>query len=260
MAEVTEARIKEIMALPKKAGSYEIENHLFGNVNAQVNQGCWIGSAQTTYGNMQIGEDEWPTYSVPIMAYLAHLSTVRVPSKVKHEQEVAVAQGYSSSFTASMEISISVASPFSAIAGGDLKLSTSINKTIEGSTTVTRELEMEGPGVFNIYQMHIVFAHFAAGAGKLSSRIGHSRELPCAQDERPFGDESNWPCERDSSPLLFFTSMATNTVVPVASEHSVSPLAWDEMLAAALRGGIGAAGGSAWTFDFTVKSKPGRCY
>ncbi|MFV3287844.1 monalysin family beta-barrel pore-forming toxin [Pseudomonas sp. NY11955] len=242
MSFIDKAMIKSIGNFPHKRGAYEIENYLFGSDGA-VNAGCWVYD-KTVYGDMRLGPQNWGTYSTPIMAYLVHLNTVRVPSSVKHVQEVAVTEGYSHSFTSTLETEIGLGAGFllSAVGG---RLTSSSTEGIHGSSVNTRKIEMEGPGVFNIYQVHYVYAHCVTSAGNYVDFFNYSKFRRVNQRED----------------LYFLTSVATETTVAVAAKYSIAPLRWEEIQAAALMQGYDVDNNSGrFAFDWKAYSRPGSQY
>jgi len=230
-------------------GSYEIENYLFGDQVDSVTPGCWI-YGDTVYGDMRIGAENWGTYSVPVMAYLVHMNTVRLPTKVKHHQEVAVVNGYSSSVTSSIEADLSLGGGFIAIAGGELKLTHSSTEGITGSTTRSQKIEMEGPGTFNIYQVHIAYAHCATSAGPFAHLFKYAKTIARPTARQP-----------DREDLFFMTSIATNTIVPVSSKNSSAPLSWADIQEAGLMEGYDPeVNGGMWSIDYSAFDTPGSHY
>lgn len=242
MSFIDESMIKDIDNFPHKRGSYEIENYLFGSDGA-VNAGCWIKD-ETVYGDMRLGPKDWGTYTTPIMAYLSHLNTVRVPSSVKHIQEVAVTEGYSSTFTSTLEMEVGLGGGFllSAVGG---KLTSSTSEGIHGSTVNTRKVEMEGPGVFNIYQMHYVYAHCLTSAGNYLDFFKYAK----------------YRQGKNREDLYILTSVATNSTVTVAGKHSIAPLGWDEIQVAALMNGYDVTWNRGrWALDWEAYNVPGCRY
>ncbi|MFK3816201.1 monalysin family beta-barrel pore-forming toxin [Pseudomonas sp. NPDC089407] len=242
MSFVDEAMVKRIADFPHKRGSYEVENYLFGSDGA-VNAGCWVYD-KTVYGDMRLGPQDWATYSTPVLAYLAHLNTVRVPSSVKHIQEVAVTEGYSSTFTSTLEVEVGLGAGYllSAIGG---KLTSSSNEGIHGSTVNTRKVEMEGPGVFNIYQLHYVHAHCITSAGAFADSFNYSKFKQVNERED----------------LFILTSVASDATVAVAAKHSIAPLGWEEIQIAALMKGYNTEFNSGrFAFDWKARNLPGSRY
>ncbi|NQD55077.1 monalysin family beta-barrel pore-forming toxin [Pseudomonas sp. CM25] len=242
MSFIDKAMVKDIGDFPHKRGSYEVENYLLGGDGA-VNAGCWIYD-KTVYGDMKLGSQNWATYSTPVLAYLAHLNTVRVPSSVKYIQDVAVTEGYSSTFTSTLETEIGLGSGFlGCVIGG--KLTSSSSEGIYGSTVNTRKIEMEGPGVFNIYQLHYVYAHCVTSAGNFGDFFEYSK------------------CQKikNREDLFFLTSLASETTVAVASKYSIAPLGWGEIQIAALMDGYNAEFNSGrFAFDWKARNLPGCHY
>lgn len=229
---------------PFKRGSFEIENYLFGEQDGRVNPGCLV-LGSTVCGDMKVGTQNWLTYSVPVMAYLVHTNTARVPTKVKHTQDVTVTAGYSSSFTAALETEVKVEAGFAVAVGASLKLSAGSTDGIHGSTTRTQKVEIEGPGVFNIYQVHMVYAHCVTSAGALSRSFKYAKTM-----------KSN-----GKQDLYFISSIATDTVVPVITRHSVAPLGWEEIQVALLMNGYDPdVNGGRFGFDFRAVELPGGRY
>ncbi|RWU25718.1 monalysin family beta-barrel pore-forming toxin [Pseudomonas alkylphenolica] len=244
MSYIDKKMVREIGYFPHQKGNYKIENYLFGTSGEEVKPGCWV-LGSTVCGDMRIGHQNWMTFSVPVFAYLDHLVTVRVPTKVKHTQELAVTKGYSSSFSTTVETEISLGAGFVTASSASLKLSVSQTEGVHGSTTRTRKMEMEGPGVFNIYQMHIVYAHCATSAGKYADFFKYSKVREIDGREH----------------LFFLTSIASDTIVPVASGNSCAPLGWEEIQQAVLMDGYDVEQNSGrWLLSFSAINKPGARY
>ncbi|WP_165392189.1 monalysin family beta-barrel pore-forming toxin [Pseudomonas tructae] len=236
--------VAEIRNFPYKKGNYEIENYLFGEQDEVVRPGCLM-LGPTLRGDMAVAKRTWQTYSVPVMAYLSHLNTVRVPTKVKHTQEVAVTEGYSRSFTATLETEVSIGAGFIVACGLSIKASIGTSQGIFGTTARTQKLEIEGPGVFNVYQVNIVYAHCVTSAGELASRFRYAKVLDV----------------KGRKDLFFLSSIATDTVVPVVSEHSVMPVGWEEAQVALLMQGYDPEmNGGRFGFDFRAGDLPGGRY
>lgn len=230
-------------------GTYEIENYLFGDLAADVTPGCWI-YGDTVYGDVMIAGQNWATYSVPVMAYLVHVSTVRVPTKVKHIHEAVVVEGYSSSFTTSVETDISLGAAFIGSLAVQVKIASSATNGVHGSSTRTQKIEMEGPGVFNIYQLHMAYAHCATSAGIYADCFKYAKAIA-----RPT------PRQPDREDLFFMTSIACETIVPVSSSKSSAPLSWADIQEAALMEGYDPeVNGGMWSIDYSASTTPGACY
>ncbi|MCY1450443.1 hypothetical protein D9M71_672480 [compost metagenome] len=57
------------------------------------------------------------------------------------------------------------------------------------------------------------------------------------------------------------TSIATNTIVPVASKNSAAPLSWADIQEAALMEGYDAEiNGGMWSIDYSAFDTPGSHY
>lgn len=230
-------------------GTYQIENYIFGDHTRDVVPGCWI-YGDTVYGDVQIGFQQWATYSVPVMAYLVHVSTVRVPTQVKQQQDISVVEGYSSAFSTSVETDVGLGVGFVGSMAIGVKASSSSTDGIHGSTTRTQKIEMEGPGVFNVYQLHVAYAHCATSAGSYADFFRYAKTLarPTAED----------PARTD---LYFMTSIATDTIVPVSSENSQPPLSWADIQEAALMQGYDPQiNGGMWSIDLGAYDTPGAHY
>lgn len=237
--------VRDIGSFPHKRGSFEIENYLFGEAGSAIQQGCWV-LGDTVYGDMVVGPQRWGTYTTPIMAYLAHVATVRVPSKVKHTHEVSVTEGFSTSFTSTTQLNFSLGATFFATAAWGVNTTSSVTEGISESKTRTEKMEMEGPGVFNLYQMHMVYAHSITSAGMYAPLFQYSKIIKAKGDRED---------------LVVLSSIATDTVVPVLSSNAVAPLGWAEIQQAALMDGYdsGINAGS-WVFNFRAYDLPGGQY
>lgn len=243
MSFIDKAVLDQMRDFPYKRGSFEIENYLFGEHD--VRAGCWI-LGETVYGDVSLANQPWKTYTVPVLAYLAHLDTVRLPSNVQERHDIEMTTGFSQTFTASLEVEVSVSAGFgSANVSSGIKASVGSSAGISKSTTQKRGITMVGPGVFNIYQMHIVYGHRAKGAGHLSGSFEYHRTLSSGGHDD----------------LFYLSSVATDKVVPVASEHSVAPLSWDEIQKATLMDGFDPElNGGRWGINYSASTNPSRCY
>lgn len=243
MSFIDNAVLEAMRDFPYRKGSYEIENYLFGEDDVQA--GCWI-LGDTVYGDVSIARQEWKTYTVPVLAYLSHLDTVRLPSNVEERHDVEVTAGFSQTFSASLEVEVSVSAGFaSASVSSGIKSSMGFSSGVSNSSTQKRGITMTGPGRFNIYQMHIVYGHRAKGAGHLADRFEYQRTLESA----------------GRNDLFYLSSIATDKVVPVSVEHSVAPLGWAEIQRATLMDGFDPLmNGGRWGIDYSARQNPSRCY
>lgn len=245
MSIIDSKSIQQIGFMPEKHGSYEIDNYLLGETGKVLNPGCWV-RGRTIYGDMWIWNQNWGTYSVPVFAYLEHAQTVRIPSATKYTHAVEVTEGYSSSVTQTTEAEISVGSGFVMLGAGGVKLSNSYTEGVHGSNKRTESYEIQGPGVYNFYQVHMVFAHKATSAGHLNDLFQYSK---VAKDGSGRED------------LCFLTSIATDTVVTVPTDSSISPLGWHEIQRAVLMENYEASDNSGrWLFHASAYYKPGARY
>ena len=237
--------VEQISYMPEKRSSYEIDNYLLGETGKSLNPGCWVRGG-TIYGDMWIWNQNWGTYSVPVFAYLEHMQTVRVPNATKYTHAVEVTEGFSSSVTQTSEVELSVGGGFVALGSGGVKLSSSYTEGIHGSNKRMESFEIQGPGIYNFYQMHMVFAHKATSAGHLNELFRYSQ---VATDESGRED------------LCFLTSIATDTVVPVAVDSSIKPLGWHEIQRAVLMDNYKASDNSGrWLFHSSAYHRPGSRY
>lgn len=237
--------VQQIGYMPEKRGSYEIDNYLLGEPGQVLNPGCWV-RGRTIYGDMYIWNQNWGTFSVPVFAYLEHVQTVRIPSATKYTHAVEITEGFSSSVSHTTEAELSVGSGFVLLGAGGVKLSNSYTEGVHGSNKRTESYEIQGPGVYNFYQVNMVFAHKATSAGHLESMFQYSQ---VATDGSGRED------------LCFLTSIATDTVVPVATDSSISPLGWHEIQKAVLMENYKASDNSGhWLFYPNAYHKPGSRY
>lgn len=237
--------IEQIGYMPEKRGSYEIDNYLLGESGQSLNPGCWV-RGRTVYGDMRVWNQNWGTYSVPVFAYLDHLQTIRIPSDTKYTHAVEVTEGYSTSVTETMEAEVALGSGFILAGAGGVKLSSSYTEGIHGSTKRTQSFEIQGPGVYNFYQVHLVFAHLVTSAGHLDGMFQYS-QVKAVEEGR--------------EDLCFLTSVASDTVVPVKAESSIKPLGWHEVQMAVLMQGYKLSNNSGrWLFHTNAYHKPGSRY
>ncbi|MFF7061098.1 monalysin family beta-barrel pore-forming toxin [Pseudomonas sp. NPDC008258] len=247
MSFIDQDMIKAIGDFPHKRGTYEIEKYLYG-MDGKVNPGCWV-FGDTVYGDLFLGNQNWGTYSTPILAYLEYLGMARVPGKVSHTEEVSTVEGYSRSFTSSLETEVSLGAGFlgSAIGG---KLTSSSTEGISKTHTRSQKIEMEGPGIFNFYQMHMVYAHCVTGAGGFADFFKYAKTKTYSKAGRD-----------DREDLCIVTSIATSSVITVSAENSIRPLGWDEIQEAALMKGHQFPGNSGrWIFNYGAYHTPGNRY
>ena len=216
MAYLDERMVASIAEFPHKKGSYEIENYIFGG-DGVVRPGCWL-LGDTVVGDISLGADKYEAFSVPVLAYLSHVNTVRVPTKVKQAEEVSLVRGFSTAFSLGAEIEVKLGASFLLSAETGIKLSANSTESIHGSSSITRKIEIEGPGVFNIYQLHVVYAHSVIGGGALAEKFKCSRV------------RGNGPNQQ----LFFLTSIATHTNFTTSRTDSVAPLGWEEIQKAVL--------------------------
>lgn len=164
MSFIDKEMIRTIGDFPHKRGAYEIESYLYG-FDGKVNPGCWL-FGDTVYGDMYLVNQNWGTYSTPILAYLEYVGMARVPSSVTHTEEVSTVEGYSRSFSSSVEAEVNLGAGFlGSVVGG--KLTSTTTEGISNSSSRTRKVEMEGPGIFNFYQMHMGLCALCNGRRKL---------------------------------------------------------------------------------------------
>ncbi len=231
--------------MPEKRGSYEVDNYLLGEVGKVLNPGCWVRGS-TVYGDMWIGNQNWGTYSVPVFAYHEHVQTVRIPGASKYTQSLEVTEGFSLSVTEITEAELALGSGFVALGGGGMKLSTSYTEGVHGSSKRTASYEIQGPGIFNFYQVHMVFAHKATSAAHLSGLFQY-----CQIAKDGSGRED----------LCFLTSIATDSVVTVVADASIAPLGWHEVQRAVLMENYNASkNGGRWLFHSNAYFTPGSRY
>lgn len=244
MGFINKEMIRAIGNFPHKRGAYEIETYLYG-VDGRVNPGCWV-MGDTVYGDMFLGNQNWGTYSTPMLAYLEYLGMARVPSSVKHTEEVSTVEGYSRSFTSTLETEVGLGAGFLGSVIG-AKLTSSTTEGISGSNTQSRKIEMEGPGIFHFYQAHMVHAHCVTGAGHFADFFKYAKTKIYAKQDR--------------EDLCILTSIATGSIITVAAENSIRPLGWDEIQEAALMEGHNFPGNSgSWVFNYKAYSTPGNRY
>jgi len=245
MSFIDKEMIRQIDNFPHERGLYDIEKHLYGG-DGKINAGCWI-FGDTVYGDMYLGNQNWGTYSTPILAYLEYLGMARVPSSVTHTEEVSIVEGYSYAFTSSMETEVNLGAGFlGSVVGG--KLTSSTTEGISKSTGRSRKIEIEGPGIYNFYQMHLVYAHCVTGAGGFADFFKYAKT-------KQIGGETF------REDLCILTSMATSSIITVASANSVKPLGWSEIQEAALMKGHNFPGNSGrWIFNYGAYHTPGSRY
>lgn len=245
MSIINKKMIEQIGYMPEKQGSYEIDNYLLGGVGEKINPGCWV-RGRTVYGDMHIWNQGWGTYSVPVFAYLEHVKTLRIPQSTKYSHAVELTDGFSTCTTSTSEVEMSLGAGFIMVGAGGVKLSSSYSEGIHGSTKRTQSFEIQGPGLYSIYQVNMVYAHLATSAGNLCDMFQY------------YQIKSDNAGRED---LVFLTSVATETVLPVSSESSVVPLGWHEIQRAVLMEGYRAADNSGrWLFHGNAYSKPGSRY
>jgi len=247
MSFIDKEMIRTIGDFPHKRGAYEIESYLYG-FDGKVNPGCWL-FGDTVYGDMYLVNQNWGAYSTPILAYLEYVGMARVPSSVTHTEEVSTVEGYSRSFSSSVEAEINLGAGFlGSVVGG--KLTSTTTEGISNSSSRTRKVEMEGPGIFNFYQMHMVYAHCVTGAGNFSDFFKYAKTKTYSKAGR-----------EDREDLCILTSIATSSIITVAAENSVKPLGWDEIQEAALMKGHDFPGnGGRWIFNYGAYHTPGNRY
>lgn len=132
------------------------------------------------------------------------------------------------------------------LGAGGVKLSNSYTEGIHGSTKRAESFEIQGPGVYNFYQVNLVFAHKVTSAGHLHGMFRYSRRAT-EQDGR--------------EDLCILTSVATDTVVPVTADLSIPPLGWHEIQKAVLMEHYKASDNSGrWLFHPSAYFKPGSRY
>lgn len=247
MSFIDKEMIRTIGNFPHKRGTYEIETYLYG-VDGKVNPGCWI-FGDTVYGDMYVVNQNWGTYSTPILAYLEYAGMARVPSSVTHTEEVSTVEGYSRSFSSSVEAEVNLGAGFlGSVVGG--KLTSTTTQGISHSTARSRKIELEGPGIFNFYQMHMVYAHCVTGAGNFADLFKYAKAKTYAKAGR-----------KDKEDLCILTSIATSSIITVAAENSVKPLGWNEIQEAALvKGHQFPENSGRWVFNYGAYFTPGNRY
>ncbi|NBA98067.1 monalysin family beta-barrel pore-forming toxin [Pseudomonas sp. R5(2019)] len=238
-----EKRCKDIADFPFKRGSYEIDSFLYGE--GKVQKGCMV-LGNTVYGDVTIGGQSWATYTVPVMAYLVHVDTLPVPNNVEQTQSVDVTKGFSKSFGFQLEASYSVSAGISVVnVSSEIKVGFSTTETWSSSTTQKRELKLKGPGVFNIYQVHMVYGHCALSAGDLVDLFEYSK----------VGKVGN------RSDLYYLSSIALDKLIPVAAADAIRPVSWEEIQREVLIKGYDVELNSGrWGIDFSARNNPFRCY
>lgn len=256
----------------------EIENHLFRGTNGVI-PGCWI-SADTVCADIQIGGQGWATYSVPVMAYLVKVDTITVPGKARHQQEISAVEGYSNAFYSNVKTEVGLgkdfnpfmgesgrvrngvtegihgsnarvqkvqSKEFNPVMGESGRVSNGVTEGIHGSNARVHKVEVEGPGGFNVYQLHIAHAHCATSAADHAGSFKYAKTLARPTEEQP-----------ERVDLYFMTSIATDTLVPVSSEHCVPVLSWEDIQEAALMKGYDPETNEGlWSIDYTACDNPG---
>lgn len=223
----------------------EIENHLFRGTNGVI-PGCWI-SADTVCVDIQIGGQGWATYSVPVMAYLVQVETITVPGKAKHQQEISAVEGYSNAFYSNVKTEVGLGKDFNPFMGESGRVRNGVTEGIHGSNARVHKVEVEGPGGFGVYQLHIVHAHCATSAADHAGSFKYAKTLARPTEEQP-----------DRVDLYFLTSIATDTLVPVSSEHCVPVLSWEDIQEAALMKGYDPETNEGlWSIDYTACDSTG---
>ncbi|MEJ5862453.1 hypothetical protein [Pseudomonas farsensis] len=289
----------------------EIKNHLFRGTNGVI-PGCWI-SADTVCADVQIGGQGWPTYSVPVMAYLVQVENITVPGKARHQQEILAVEGYSNDFYSSAKTEVALgkdfnpfmgesgrvrngvtegihgsnarvqkvqskdfnpvmgesgrvsngvtegihgsnariqkvqSKDFNPVMGESGRVRNGVTEGIHGSNARAHKVEVEGPGGFSVYQLHIAHAHCATSAADHAGSFKYAKTLARPTEEQP-----------DRVDLYFMTSIATDTLVPVSSEHCVPVLSWEDIQEAALMKGYDPETNEGlWSIDFTACDNPG---
>ncbi|WP_433886268.1 monalysin family beta-barrel pore-forming toxin [Pseudomonas vranovensis] len=200
--------VKESQSYPRLSGSYDIDRYLVGE--AQLKTACWV-RGQTVYGDIMLMGEKRKAYTVPVMAQLVHVDTIRLPSNVEQQHDVQISKGMSRSFSASVQASFSISSGAGLVnATSELQVGFSVEETWASSTSERQALLLKGPGTFFIYQVHLIYAHVAIGA---APSVKDAFEFHRVHDDN----------------LYFFSSVATKTIVPVSKEDAIRPLSWREV-------------------------------
>lgn len=235
-----DGRMAEIARYPRKEGSFEIEQYL---IAGELRPGCWLKS-DTVYGDVFCNGLARGTYTLPVFAYLEHVTTIRSDSNTEHEYEVVASQGFSKSFSSSIKKEFSFSATFdTANVAGKISEMSMTKETVSESTSVRRNLKLSGEGTIMVYQIHIVYAHLMTNGGQFVNEIPHNKHFLSYNDEgRLVGND-----------LAFLSSVVCDQLVPVKAEHAISPLSWKEVVQAVLFDQYEIRPGARrWMFDFSV--------